>query len=173
MAENENDKLSPAPQLQSERVSAPKLRAARRPAGQARRTSRAGVPLAKWRCPHALSAVPEDGALPHFACTSAGEHSLALSCPRCLIAIVRRLSRCTLRPATVKGDSGGSGGDAPQTVSSLVEALAKAVAEVDALQEVAAREKREAAAREEALLEQISLALASKNRQCSLVCALM
>ena len=107
----ESNQRPPSSSPQNERMRAPQLRAARRPAGQARRTSRAGVPLAKWRCPHALLAVPEDGAMLHFGVTLAGEHSLALSCPRCLLAIVRRHFRC-VRPATVMGDSGGSGSDA-------------------------------------------------------------
>ena len=60
----------------------------------------------------------------------------------------------------------------PPTFTSLAEALAKAVASIEAWEEAAAREKREAAAREEALLEQIAQA-SNQNRRCSLVCALM
>lgn len=79
---------------------------ARQPAGKARRAIRAGVPAAQWRCPHALLAVPEAEVSLSFGVT-AGEHLVALSCPRCLLAIIRRQSRCALRPAIDMGNGGG------------------------------------------------------------------
>ena len=104
----ESAELLQSSRLRSERAReqcSPQLRAARRPAGKARRTIRGGVPEAKWRCPHALLAVPEAHVSLHFGFT-AGENLVALSCPRCLIAIIRRHSRCALRPAIpMDGDS--------------------------------------------------------------------